>query len=78
MGSSRAVVAAAHPAIRGVLDLACREAGIEMVERAETAAAAIDACRGRRADVLVLDLDLPDDDGFHVLTELGRNVRPRC
>ena len=42
-----------------------------MVERAETAAAAIDACRGRRADVLVLDLDLPDDDGFHVLTELG-------
>lgn len=71
MDSSRAVVAAAHPAIRGVLDLACREAGIGMVERAETAAAAIDACRGRRADVLVLDLDLPDDDGFHVLTELG-------
>ena len=71
MGSSRAVVAAAHPAIRGVLDLACREAGIEVVERAETATAAIDACRGRRADVLVLDLDLPDDDGFHVLTELG-------
>lgn len=70
-GSSRAVVAAAHPAIRGVLELGCRQAGIEVVERAETATAAIEACRGRRADVLVLDLDLPDEEGFHVLTELG-------
>ncbi|MGI8479851.1 MAG: LuxR C-terminal-related transcriptional regulator [Gaiellaceae bacterium] len=70
-GPSRAVVAAAHPAVRGVLELACRQAGIGVVDRADTAAAAIEACRGQRPEILVLDLDLPDDDGFHVLIELG-------
>lgn len=70
-GSERAVVAAAHPAVRGVMELACRDAGVGAVERAETAAAAIAACRAGRPDLLVLDLDLPDADGFRVLTDLG-------
>lgn len=71
----RAVIAAAHPAVRGVMDLACREAGIGIVERADTAAAATGACRAERPDLLVLDLDLPDADGFRVLIDL-EELRP--
>lgn len=66
-----AVVAATHPAVRGVMELACRASGVQVVERAETASAATDACRAGRPDLLVLDLDLPDTDGFDVLAELG-------
>ncbi len=66
----RAVVAAAHPVVRGVIDLACREAEVTVVEKAETAAAATEACRSFRPDLLVLDLELPDVDGFRVLADL--------
>jgi DNA-binding NarL/FixJ family response regulator len=65
----RAVVAAGHPVVRGVIDLACREAQISVIA-VGTAAAAIDACRADPPDLLVLDLDLPDADGFRVLSEL--------
>jgi DNA-binding NarL/FixJ family response regulator len=71
----QAVVAAAHRIVRGVVDLACREAGVAVVDRAETAADATAACRERRPDLLVLDLDLPDADGFRVLADLG-TMRP--
>src|SRR5918994_4389364 len=69
------VVAAAHRIVRGVIDLACREAGVAVVERADTAAGATAACRERRPELLVLDLDLPDADGFGVLADLG-DMRP--
>jgi DNA-binding NarL/FixJ family response regulator len=69
------VVAAAHRILRGVIDLACREAGVVIIDRADTAAGAATACRERRPDLLVLDLDLPDADGFRVLADLGE-MRP--
>ena len=69
------VVAAAHRIVRGVVDLACREAGVAVVDRAETAEGATTACRERRPDLLVLDLDLPDADGLRVLSDLG-TLRP--
>ena len=72
----RAVVVAAHRTVRGVIELACREAGVTVVDRAETAAAATEACRASRPELLVLDLELPDADGFHVLTDL-EDDRPR-
>lgn len=65
------MVAAAHAAVRGVMELACREAGVGIVERVETAAVATAACRAERPDLLVVDLDLPDADGFRVLFDLG-------
>jgi DNA-binding NarL/FixJ family response regulator len=67
----QAVIAAAHRIVRAVIDLACREAGVAVVDRAETAVAATTACRDSRPDLLVLDLDLPDADGLQVLTDLG-------
>ena len=72
----RAVVVAAHRTVRSVIDLACREAGVTVVDTVETAAAATQACRSSGPELLVLDLELPDADGFRVLTDLGDD-RPR-
>ena len=69
--SGHAVVAAAHDALRGVLDRACREAGVVVVDRAATAEAAAAACRATLPDVLIVDVDLPDVDGFRLLSDLG-------
>jgi DNA-binding NarL/FixJ family response regulator len=74
-GRIRAVVAAGHPVLRGVIDLACREAGVVVTATAVTAAAAVDACRADPPALLVLDLDLPDADGFRVLDQLD-DARP--
>ena len=72
----RAVVAAEHPVLRGVIDSACRDAHVTVVAKVETAAATIDACRASRPDLLILDLDLPDADGLRVLADLGEDDRP--
>jgi DNA-binding NarL/FixJ family response regulator len=66
----RAVVVAAHRTVRAVIELACRELDVIVVDSAETAAAATDACRSNTPDLLVLDLDLPDAEGFRVLIDL--------
>lgn len=75
-GTVRAVVAAAHPVVRSVIDLACSEADVVVVENVETAVAASTACRSRRPDLLVLDLELPDRGGFRVLADLDEAERP--
>lgn len=66
----RAVVAAGHRTVRAVIEAACRELDVIVVATAETAAEATEACRSRTPDLLVLDLDLPDADGFRVLVDL--------
>jgi len=66
----RAVVVASHPAVRAVIELACHALDVTVVDTAETAAAATAACRSATPDLLILDLDLPDADGFRVLTDL--------
>ena len=71
----RAVVAAGHPTVRGVIDLACRDAGVSVVASVSSARAAIDACLAETPGLLVLDLDLPDADGSRVLTDL-EDARP--
>jgi DNA-binding NarL/FixJ family response regulator len=70
-------VVATHRTVRAVIEAACREAGVTVVDRAETAAAATEACRSARPDLLVLDLELPDADGFRVLADLDDD-RPRA
>jgi DNA-binding NarL/FixJ family response regulator len=74
----RAVVAAGHPVVRSVIDIACREAGVTVLAKVETASAAIDACRSWRPDLLILDLELPDADGFRVLSDLDDVGRPEA
>jgi two-component system, NarL family, nitrate/nitrite response regulator NarL len=73
--SVRVVTAASHPLLHGVIDLACREAGVEIVARTDTASAAALACRTARPDLLVVDVDLPDADGLQMLDDLGA-IRP--
>lgn len=72
----RAVVAAAHPVVRSVIDLACRQADVSVIGNMETALTTIEACRAGRPELLVLDLELPDADGFRVLEDLGDEGRP--
>lgn len=72
----RAVVAAAHPVVRSVIELACREADVTVAAKVETALATVAACRAATPDLLVLDLELPDSDGFKVLGDLGDEDRP--
>jgi DNA-binding NarL/FixJ family response regulator len=71
----RAVVVAAHPTVRRVVEIACREARVIVVDASGTAAEATAACRSHGPELLVLDLDLPDADGFRVLDDLG-DLRP--
>lgn len=71
----RAVVVAAHPTVRRVVEIACHEAGVIVVDASGTAAEATAACRSHGPELLVLDLDLPDADGFRVLADLG-DLRP--
>lgn len=71
----RAVVVASHRSVRRVIDIACGQAGVVVVHTAETAAGATAACRSHAPELLVLDLELPDADGFRVLIELGE-LRP--
>jgi DNA-binding NarL/FixJ family response regulator len=73
-----AVVVAGHPVVRSVIDIACREAGVTVLAKVETASAAIEACRSRRPELLVLDLELPDADGFRVLSDLDDVDRPEA
>jgi DNA-binding NarL/FixJ family response regulator len=75
-GSVRVLVAANHRIVRGVIDLACRDAGVSVVDRVETAAVASIAIRTIRPDILVLDVDLPDQDGLRMLGELEEGQRP--
>lgn len=70
-----AVVVAAHPTVRRVVEIACHEAGVIVVDANGTAAEATAACRSHGPELLVLDLDLPDADGFRVLADLG-DLRP--
>jgi DNA-binding NarL/FixJ family response regulator len=72
------VVAASPPVVRSVIDLACREADVTVSAKVETALAAIEACRARTPDLLILDLELPDADGFRVLGDLGDEDRPEA
>ena len=71
----RAVVVAAHPTVRRVVEIACHDEGVIVVDASGTAAEATAACRSHGPELLVLDLDLPDADGFRVLVDLG-DLRP--
>jgi two-component system, OmpR family, KDP operon response regulator KdpE len=65
----RILVVDDEPAIRRFLRTSLTAQGYQIIE-AETAKAALEAMRRNQPDVLVLDLGLPDRDGFEVIQEL--------
>jgi two-component system KDP operon response regulator KdpE len=65
----RILVVDDEPAIRRFLRTSLTAQGYQIIE-AETAKAALESMRRNLPDVLVLDLGLPDRDGFEVIQEL--------
>ena len=67
----RVLMVDAHPVIRGVARLACEESGdLELIGEAATAGEALNAATALSPDVVILDLDLPNDGGRDTLLRL--------
>src|SRR5437763_9706744 len=76
--SLRVVIADDEPIIRDVVRMACEEHGVRVVGEAAGGVEAVRETLRLRPDVLVLDLDLRDIDGFEVSRRLraeGCDVR---
>jgi DNA-binding NarL/FixJ family response regulator len=61
-----------HPVFRARARALLEAEGLEVVGEAEDGASAIDAATRLEPDVVLLDVQLPDRDGFSVAAELGR------
>jgi DNA-binding NarL/FixJ family response regulator len=62
-----------HPSFRGTARALLEEEGFEVVGEAENGTGALRAAGELRPDVVLLDVHLPDFDGFEVATRLTRN-----
>jgi len=71
-GPLRILVVDDEPAILRFLRAGLSHQGY-LVSEAETGKAALDLIRRKAADLIVLDLGLPDRDGIEVLTEMRRH-----
>jgi DNA-binding NarL/FixJ family response regulator len=67
------VIADDHPSFRASARAILEADGFEVVGEADDGAAAIAASRLLGPDVILLDVQLPDMDGFAVLDTLGRD-----
>jgi len=69
--SVRLVLADDHPLVlKGLAQLCREEPDFEVVEECHDGLSTIAAVRGRRPDVLVLDLHMPGMNGFDIIREL--------
>ena len=74
--TARVLLVEDSPMINGALKLLLEAGGFD-VELATTAAEAAELGSARRADVMLLDITLPDADGLTVLDQLtARDMRP--
>lgn len=64
------------PARRRLRTLLAREPDIEVVGECRDGPSAIDAVREHRPDLLFLDVQMPEMDGFEVLAEIGVDAVP--
>jgi DNA-binding NarL/FixJ family response regulator len=62
-----------HPSFRGMARALLESEGFTVVGEAEDGATAIARYRELRPDIVLLDVQLPDTDGFAVATELTSN-----
>ena len=65
-----------HPTFRRTARALLEEEGFDVVGEAADGASAIEATTSLRPDVVLLDVYLPDIDGFDVVAQLTRNGRP--
>jgi DNA-binding NarL/FixJ family response regulator len=65
-----------HPSFREQARRLLEAEGYEVVGEAAGAEAALRACRELRPDLVLLDVQLPDGDGFDVAAQLGSNGGP--
>jgi DNA-binding NarL/FixJ family response regulator len=66
-----------HPSFRATARALLESEGWHVVGEAEDAASAISAARALHPDVVLLDVQLPDGDGFEVCESLVRDSSPR-
>ena len=62
-----------HPSFRGMARALLESEGFTVIGEAEDGATAIARYRELRPDIVLLDVQLPDTDGFAVATELTSN-----
>jgi len=63
----RIVLVDDHEAVRNGVRLLCEHAGIDIVAEATTVAEAVETALQQESDLILLDITLPDGDGFEVL-----------
>lgn len=74
----RVVVADAHPAIRGAVRLSCAAVpGLDVVAETASGEELLASCRRLHPDAVVLDLSLPDAEGFDVIREVRQDELAR-
>jgi len=73
-GHARILVVDDEALPRMLLSTSLRESGYEVLE-AEGGAAALERLRAEAVDVILLDLVMPDVDGFHVLKQMKAEER---
>jgi DNA-binding NarL/FixJ family response regulator len=65
-----------HPSFRATARLLLEVEGYDVVGEAQDGAQAIEAARRLHPDLVLLDVNLPDIDGFEVATRLTGNGGP--
>jgi DNA-binding NarL/FixJ family response regulator len=69
----RVLIVDDHPSFRATARAVLQAEGFEVVGEAEDGASAIEAVRRLRPEVVLLDVHLPDIDGFEVTSRLLSN-----
>jgi DNA-binding NarL/FixJ family response regulator len=70
---ARVLIVDDHPMVRDMIRLGCEDRpGLEIVGQAGTGRKALDETERLRPDLIVLDLILPDIDGFEVIRQLRK------
>jgi DNA-binding NarL/FixJ family response regulator len=64
-----------HPSFRGMARTLLESEGFDVVGEAEDGASALESAERLRPDVILLDVHLPDLDGFEVAAALTTNGR---
>jgi DNA-binding NarL/FixJ family response regulator len=72
----RVLIVDDHDGFRAVARKLLSGAGFDIVGEAADGTSGLAAARATRPDVVLLDVQLPDDDGFRVAAELAADPQP--